>query len=164
MSATRKSRATNSLRFLKRFLRNPPTWRCADGRGAIPNEGRVDENFSPESDLDEVQPGGRASARDSLLLQATLKRGSGEVLSVRVRNLSAGGLMGDLAGKVVPGEALKVELRGIGSVEAKVAWRTAHRVGLTFDEPVDPLLARKPVAAPKPAPARSSVPGRPGYR
>ncbi|MDB5698238.1 MAG: PilZ protein [Alphaproteobacteria bacterium] len=103
-----------------------------------------------------VEEGRRAAARDSLFLSATIRRPShtGEEPSpVRVRNLSADGMMADYHEPSVPGDAVVVTLRGIGSVAGKVAWVGQGRIGIAFDVEVDPKLARKPVAtAPRPLP------------
>jgi len=96
----------------------------------------------------------RGKSRDSLLLSASLKL-SGMVapVTVRVRNLSSGGLMADHAARANVGDAAEIDLRGIGTVAGKVAWIAEGRLGIAFDREIDPLLARKPVAAPKRAPA-----------
>ncbi|HEY9553549.1 PilZ domain-containing protein [Allosphingosinicella sp.] len=93
-------------------------------------------------------PTRRTSSRDSLFLSATIQRvddALGEPMSVRVRNLSAIGLMADYNGVAVPGEPVIVTVRGIGSVAGKVAWIKKGRVGVNFDVEVDPLMARKPL-------------------
>lgn len=88
----------------------------------------------------------RNAVRDSLLLTATLKVDSVET-TVRVRNLSAGGLMAEY-GRLLPLDtAVEVDVRGIGWVAGKIAWATDGRLGIAFDEPIDPMLARKPVGS-----------------
>ena len=104
--------------------------------------------------------GRRVSARDSLFLAATIRRrtdGEEELVPVRVRNLSAVGLMADYEREAEPGEPVVVTLRGIGLVPGMVAWVRKGRIGIAFDEDVDPLLARRPVsgqAAPDPGQPR----------
>ncbi len=98
--------------------------------------------------------GRRVSARDSLFLAATIRRnsdGDEELVPVRVRNLSAVGLMADYERDAEPGEPVAVTLRGIGKVPGMVAWVRNGRIGIAFDEDVDPMLARRPVgqAAPE---------------
>lgn len=89
--------------------------------------------------------------RDSLLLLARLKvEGMPNDLSVRVRNLSAGGLMAELPEPVSPESAVQIELRGIGLVSGRVAWQTEGRAGIAFDRPIDPQRARKPVSSGNP--------------
>lgn len=100
--------------------------------------------------------GRRVSARDSMLLAATIRRRSDseeELVPVRVRNLSAVGLMADYDHEAEVGEPVLITLRGIGKVQGMVAWVRKGRIGVAFDEDVDPLLARRPVggqAAPDP--------------
>ena len=104
--------------------------------------------------------GRRVSARDSLLLAATIRRRTDsdeELIPVRVRNLSAVGLMADYEREAEPGEPVVVTLRGIGMVPGMVAWVRKGRIGVAFDEDVDPMLARRPVsgqAAPDPVQRR----------
>jgi hypothetical protein len=95
----------------------------------------------------------RTKARDSLFLVAVLhiadRPGTTEV---RVRNLSSGGLMAEYAHPVDIGTLVKVEMRGVGTVSGDVAWTAAGRIGISFDTPIDPMQARKPVSAPKTGP------------
>jgi len=90
--------------------------------------------------------GQRAGARDSLMLTAQLRiEGKPDVTLVRVRNLSSGGLMAEYAAPVSSGTPLEVEVRGVGWITGRIAWRAEGRVGVAFDREIDPLLARKPV-------------------
>ena len=85
----------------------------------------------------------RKASRDSLFLSATLRLdGQRPPVVVRVRNLSAGGMMVDGHVSLVAGSTISVELRGIGAVIGTVAWADAGRAGVAFDAPVDPQLAR----------------------
>ncbi|HEV2748503.1 MAG TPA: PilZ domain-containing protein [Allosphingosinicella sp.] len=98
----------------------------------------------------------RTSSRDSLLLSATIRRtqdSDSDLKPVRVRNLSAIGLMADYVGLAMPGDAVIVTMRGIGPVSGKVAWLKRGQIGVTFDIEVDPLKARRQVG--KPAPQRT---------
>ena len=93
--------------------------------------------------------GRRVSARDSMFLGATIRRKTDseeELVPVRVRNLSAVGLMADYEREAEPGEPVVVTLRGIGKVPGMVAWVRQGQIGIAFDEDVDPLLARRPVS------------------
>jgi PilZ domain len=94
--------------------------------------------------------------RDSLLLLADLRiDGRGDPISVRVRNLSAGGLMAELPHPIRTDRGIEIDLRGVGRVAGRVAWQTAGRIGVAFDRPIDPQMARKPVgAAPRREPPR----------
>ena len=85
-------------------------------------------------------------SRDSLLLMAQLRfDGAHETVSARVRNLSAGGLMAEIAAALAIDTPLEFDLRGIGRVTGRVAWQTEGRIGVAFDTEIDPLRARKPV-------------------
>lgn len=93
--------------------------------------------------------GRRTSNRDSLFLSATVRRrcdSDAELIPVRIRNLSAIGVMAEYTHEVAPDEPVIVTVRGIGPVPGKVAWIKRGRIGIAFDAEIDPLLARKPVA------------------
>lgn len=88
--------------------------------------------------------------RDSLFLMAPLRfDGEERIREVRVRNLSAGGLMVECNRVKEPGTAVSLDLRGIGCVSGTVAWCTEGRIGIALDSPIDPIKARKPVSAGK---------------
>ncbi|MEC3911593.1 PilZ domain-containing protein [Sphingobium sp. CR2-8] len=88
----------------------------------------------------------RAAPRDSLFLLTTLSTPEGAQLGkARVRNLSATGLMADCERAVPAGIQVICDLRGIGPVTGTIAWSRDDKVGIAFDAPIDPQLARKPV-------------------
>jgi PilZ domain len=96
------------------------------------------------NDEPSAPPAGRH--RDSLFLLAHLRiEGQGEPIAVRVRNLSAGGLMAELPFPVPTDRAIDIEVRGIGWIAGRIAWQTAGRIGVAFDQSIDPRRARKPV-------------------
>ncbi len=86
----------------------------------------------------------RNQVRDSLFLAATLRLDKIEV-QVRVRNLSAGGLMAEYADHVDSGAPVEINVRGVGWTRGRIAWSAEGRIGIAFDRPIDPMLARKPV-------------------
>ncbi|HEV7290064.1 PilZ domain-containing protein [Sphingomonas sp.] len=86
----------------------------------------------------------RNAVRDSLFLAATLRIEQVEV-PVRVRNLSAGGLMAEYSDPVDSGTPVEINVRGVGWTRGYIAWNAEGRIGIAFDRPIDPLLARKPV-------------------
>ena len=89
----------------------------------------------------------RQVGRDSLFLLAQLRvDGRDEEYRVKVRNLSAGGMMAEGAVKVTRGVLVSVDLRNIGPVEGSVAWKQDDRFGIAFLEEIDPKLARAPVS------------------
>ena len=121
-----------------------------------------DENDGGEARFESM----RAEPRDSMFLMAVMRRPGGPDVTVKIRNLSAGGLMAESPVNFPRGDVIEAELRGIGWVGGKVAWNAGGRVGVQFDVPIDPRLARKPVgSSPQPPllkPARAMW--RPGLR
>lgn len=100
--------------------------------------------FSAIPDEDGAQ--NRNEARDSLFLMADFRvAGTSEIDQVRVRNLSAGGLMAEFPAGLDIGLRVEFDVRGVGWVPGKVAWSTAGRIGVAFDRAIDPMMARKPV-------------------
>lgn len=88
----------------------------------------------------------RQIARDSLFLAADLRIDGVEgEHKVRVRNLSAGGLMAEGGPLVQRGFLVWINLRNIGWVEGSVAWVQDNRYGIAFRNEIDPKLARAPV-------------------
>lgn len=84
--------------------------------------------------------------RDSLFLVTDLVRDDGQVpASVRVRNLSAGGMMVEGDVRLKRGTRVAAELRNIGPVAGTVVWALGRRLGIIFDELIDPKLARMQV-------------------
>lgn len=91
---------------------------------------------------------GRNEPRDSLFLKAIVRFPvTREEREVRIRNLSAGGLMAEVPVRVARGEKVEVNLRSVGWITGSVAWVAEGRIGIAFDYPVDPKTARKPVGA-----------------
>lgn len=88
--------------------------------------------------------------RESMLLLANLRiDGQGTIHRVRVRNLSAGGMMAETDLAVSRGTRVSVELRRIGWVEGSVAWRQGSRFGIAFVETIDPCILRETEAEPE---------------
>jgi len=88
--------------------------------------------------------------RDSLFLKAELRFIDGDDCGeVRIRNLSAGGLMAEAPVLTKRGDNVRIELRNIGRITGYVAWVAQGRFGIAFDHPIDPKLARKPVGQSK---------------
>lgn len=91
----------------------------------------------------------RQIARDSLFVMADLRLGGGEEEHrIKVRNLSAGGMMGEGTVRVARGDTVEVNIRNVGWVPGSVAWVQEDRFGVAFSEEIDPKVARAPVAAP----------------
>lgn len=88
----------------------------------------------------------RQIARDSLFLLADLRvEGVEGEHKIKVRNLSAGGMMGEGSVSVVRGTVLSVNLRNIGWVDGTVAWVQGNRFGVAFATEIDARLARVPL-------------------
>lgn len=112
------------------FKRRPTSWREAI-LGMKAEQRAVTE-------LDHRQLG-----RDSLFLMADLRLiGEDGEHRVKVRNLSAGGMMAEGVVKVARGTRVEINLRNIGWVEGSVAWIQDNRFGIAFAEDIDPKLAR----------------------
>lgn len=110
----------------------------------------------------------RDASRDSLFLSATLViEGISRPVTVRVRNLSNGGMMVDGHSAFADGQTIEAELRGIGLVTGSVAWTESGRAGIAFDHEVDPKKARyimRPVERVDLVQAPRSYGRRPGLR
>jgi len=88
----------------------------------------------------------RKMNRDSLLLKAVLRFSSSqEEREVRIRNLSAGGLMAEVPNGPSRGERIDVKIQNIGWVGGHVAWAIDGRIGVAFDKVINPKDARIPV-------------------
>ena len=90
----------------------------------------------------------RHISRDSLFLMADLRLPGQEGLTkVKVRNLSAGGMMAEGVIKAVRGTLIEVSIRNLGWVEGAIAWVQGERCGIAFSEDIDPMIARAPLVA-----------------
>lgn len=91
----------------------------------------------------------RNISRDSLFLMAEVRLEGADALErVKVRNLSAGGMMAEGPLRVMRGVRLSVKLRNIEWVDGSVAWVQDNRFGIAFDREIDPALARTQQANP----------------
>lgn len=85
----------------------------------------------------------RNISRDSLFLMADLRLDGADGLErVKVRNLSAGGMMAEGDVRVMRGARLSVKLRNIDWVDGSVAWVQDNRFGIAFDREINPAEAR----------------------
>lgn len=85
----------------------------------------------------------RQTARDSLFLMASLRiDGQKGEHRIKVRNLSAGGMMGEGPVRVRRGTLVEVDIRNIGWVRGTVAWVQENRFGVAFSDEIDPKIAR----------------------
>jgi hypothetical protein len=84
--------------------------------------------------------------RDSLFLMAEVRlEGDSTSHKVKVRNLSAGGMMAESDMQVVRGARVTVDLRNLPSVTGSVAWVQENRFGVAFAQEIDPRAPRTPV-------------------
>ncbi len=97
----------------------------------------------------DAEDAAREKARDSTFLSAVVVfDGTSTPQTVRVRNVSAGGMMIDIGAAREKGSGVTANLKNIGEIRGHVIWSTAKRMGIAFDHEIDPHLARhKPVAA-----------------
>lgn len=104
----------------------------------------------------------RQISRNSLFILAEVRLdGQAEEHRVKIRNLSAGGVMAEAPLKVARGERIAVNLRNVGWVEGTVAWVQDNRFGVAFVEEVDPAAVRVAPTAPSPAQANTRILKRP---
>ncbi|OWQ96300.1 PilZ domain-containing protein [Sphingopyxis witflariensis] len=88
----------------------------------------------------------RGADRDSLFLQASLLLpGRPDPVIVRVRNLSAGGMLAESPVSVTEGAAIAVELGNVGRVSGRVVWAGEGKFGIAFDQQVNPQAVRRQV-------------------
>lgn len=89
----------------------------------------------------------RQIARDSLFVLADFRLdGVDGEHRIKVRNLSAGGMMGEGTVRVVRGAVVWVNIRNIGWTEGTIAWVQDQRFGIAFREEIDPKVARAPIS------------------
>lgn len=100
--------------------------------------------------MDETEQ--RQIVRDSLFVMADLRL-DGELAEhrIKVRNLSAGGMMGEGQVKVVRGALVWINIRNIGWIEGSIAWVQDTRFGIAFRDEIDPRVARASLAANEPS-------------
>ena len=101
----------------------------------------------PTSVDEEVAALSRSADRDSLFLQASLILPGANPVTVRVRNLSPGGMLAEANVNVAQGEAVQVDLRNVGPVAGRVIWAGEGKFGIAFDRPVDPQAVRRQVVS-----------------
>jgi hypothetical protein len=90
----------------------------------------------------------RKLSRDSLFLMAELRLpGQDAPARVKVRNLSAGGMMAEGAVRAIRGTMVEVNIRNLGWIAGAIAWVQGDRCGIAFSEDIDPMIARTPVAS-----------------
>lgn len=107
-------------------------------------------SHDPSADSSADDAAQRIDTRDSLLLVAQFRvAGASSTTQIRVRNLSAGGLMAEMPKPIDIGTMVEVDVRGLGWISGRIAWVAAGRAGVAFDHLIDPQAARKPVMVSK---------------
>lgn len=112
----------------------------------------------------------RSTGRDSLFLLADLTVGTAETRHrVKIRNLSALGLMAEGDVPVMRGSRVHVDARAAGVLSGTVAWREGSRFGIAFEAEIDPTKVREAlvsprVEAPKPMPYAARLSAVTTYR
>jgi hypothetical protein len=85
----------------------------------------------------------REKSRESIFLGAQLLyEGASAPVTARIRNISSGGMMVDTSKVMRTGLTVTAVIKTIGEVAGRVAWSTENRVGIAFDDPIDPKHAR----------------------
>ncbi len=115
---------------------------------------------------EEVAALSRSADRDSLFMQANLTLpGQAAPMVVRVRNLSAGGMLAEAPVRgVAQGAVVEIELRNVGFVPGRIVWVGEGKFGIAFDRPVDPLAVRRQVVQKMDVPPHISALNGPLYR
>lgn len=76
--------------------------------------------------------------QDRFLTAEVSVPGHDGVHQIRVRNLSAGGMMGEGDVAVDRGSQLNIEMPNLGAVTGTVAWTQGARFGVAFAHDIDP--------------------------
>lgn len=104
------------------------------------------DSHGPTSVDEEVAALSRGADRDSLFMQAGLiLPGHIDPVTVRVRNLSPGGMLAEAKVQITQGAAIEIDLRNVGLVPGRVVWAGEGKFGIAFDRPVDPQAVRRQV-------------------
>ena len=106
------------------------------------------ESREPATVDEEVAALSRGADRDSLFMQASLTLpGRPDSVTVRVRNLSPGGMLAEAMVQVAQGGPVEVDLRNVGRVSGRIVWAGEGKFGIAFDRPVDPQAVRRQVVS-----------------
>ena len=106
------------------------------------------DSQGPTSVDEEVAALSRGAYRDSLFMQAGLiLPGHTDSVTVRVRNLSPGGMLAEAKVQVAQGAAVEVDLRNVGRVAGRIIWAGEGKFGIAFDRSVDPQAVRRQVVS-----------------
>ncbi len=100
--------------------------------------GRMDACTPPPRDHSELEVGyvDRRSARQPVGGAARLSDRAAYHIEVNVRNLSSCGFMAECAAAVPIGSHVRLDVPGLGPVEAQVRWQIGARMGGMFLDPI----------------------------
>lgn len=98
---------------------------------------------------------------DSVLVAAISIAGDAGTHQIQVRNLSAGGMMGEGAVAISRGSSLEIDLPNVGSVAGTVAWVQDDRFGVAFASEIEPekVFGKANVVQDRGAPENGGVDG-----
>ena len=92
-------------------------------------------------------PAEARAPRDTMLILGRLRAiDTAESWTIRIRNLSATGLMADAVTGVEQDMRYGLDIRGIGRIDATLLWVRDGRMGMAFATPIDPRQSRRPTA------------------
>lgn len=81
-----------------------------------------------------------AERRYAVVLSAViLAEGLERPVSIRICNISAGGLMAVAPAHVALGGAIAVVIRHVGRLLGRIVWAQKGRIGIRFDHEIDPV-------------------------
>ncbi len=92
----------------------------------------------------------RDAERVRRVLQTSLVLDDGEAVACVVQDISASGAGLACLTNVVAGAKVELDLPGIGAAAGDVAWVSGVRIGVRFDEPIDPAVTAAGPTATKP--------------
>ncbi|MEY2944284.1 MAG: hypothetical protein RLY97_2298 [Pseudomonadota bacterium] len=88
----------------------------------------------------------RQNDRDSLFLQANLRLpDQPDEYRVKIRNLSANGCMAESGITALVGTKIEIDIRNLGWIVGTVVWVIDSRMGIAFEDPIDPRVARQTI-------------------
>lgn len=88
----------------------------------------------------------RTQLRRHLYLLEQMRIGTDPVaLRVRVRDVSATGLMAECDLPLAVGEQVTITLRRCDPVTGRIAWVSGSRFGVSFDAAIDPAVAQREI-------------------
>ena len=86
----------------------------------------------------------RHTARDSMFMVADIVfEHEAAALRVKVRNLSATGMMAQIKHNAAVGSRVTVALPNCDEVCGTIAWAEGERIGIAFDKEIDPKQVRR---------------------